>query len=832
LLKVVNRSGFTLIELAVVLVIVGIVISIVATVLPSLIQTTKIKKARAILEKVEYTLEGYFAANGQCPCPDTDGDGLENRITGATPPADDTCSAYVGYLPYRTLGLSSGEDNWRNPIVYAVYEDLIKTTSGSGSNYFCYRLRDIINYYRTNPTDTGKLYTTDSNGDTNQAYIIVSGGREDLDGSGGFLDGLNSGSDQQFESPNKIMDANYDDLVGAASFSLLHGRDCAGAGGGGGGSGTVENSYPNGCTNGIDDDGDLLKDCSDPDCFGDPACLAGGENVTIATSSVPSGNVESSYSLTFTASGGITPYEWELLNNGGFDDLYLHPYTGNLSGSLSQCPGNYSIQIKVTDSTQPTATSNTQSFDIQVTSDLTVSRTSGAGTDITWSSAAQQETFETNGGHLGDINWQLDTGGATGFIVSSTGTETCVIKKNGSTTANSYTFTLTATDATCANNTAEIILAVTVPSSGAGKPGEISDIIDTYEFETGTCIAPNIIYVSGSVYAIAYRGPGNDGFVKTIEIASDGDITDSVIDTLEFDTVYCINPNIINTSGDIYAIAYRSTGDDGFLKTVEINSSGQITDSIIDTLEFDANYCVTANIINISDDIHAIAYRGPGNDGFLKTVEIDSNGQITDSVVDTLEFDTSTGLEPNILHISGDVYVIAYRGPGSDGFTKTVEIPSSGQITDTVIDTMEYDTSYSVNPSIINSSGDIYAIAYRGVGNDGFLTTIEIDSNGEITNSVIDTLEFETSYCITANIVSVAGEIYAITYRGVDNDGFVITVELDSSGEITDTVVDTLEFDTSNGLEPSIINVSGDVYAIAYRGPGNDGFLKTIQITQ
>jgi len=468
-----DKSGFTLIELAVVIVIVGIIISIVATILPSLIQSAKIRKAKAILEKVDYSLEGYITANGQCPCPDTDGDGLENRTPGANPPIDDTCASYVANLPYRTLGISSGEDNWHNPIKYAVYEDLIRTTSSTGSNFFCYGLRDIINYYRTNSPDTSKLYTTDSSGnDRNQAYVIVSGGPKDLDGTGGFFDGLNSGSDVQFESPNKIVDANYDDLVRAVSFSYLSGRDCAGSGAGGGGGGGVENSYPNGCTNGIDDDGDLMIDCDDPDCAGNPACLAGGENVKIATESVPSGNVNSDYSVTFTASGGITPYEWELTANGGFTDFYLHPYTGDLSGTLSQCPGNYSIQVKVSDSTQPTATTDTKSFNVQVTSDLEVARTSGDhSTNITWDSPAQEETFETNGGHLGDIDWTLDTGGATGFSYVSTGADTCKIKKNGSTTAGTYTFTLTAKDHDCSStNTANIVLTVEVTVSGAGAP--------------------------------------------------------------------------------------------------------------------------------------------------------------------------------------------------------------------------------------------------------------------------------------------------------------------------------------------------------------------------
>ncbi len=62
------------------------------------------------------------------------------------------------------------------------------------------------------------------------------------------------------------------------------------------------------------------------------------------------------------------------------------------------------------------------------------------------------------------------------------------------------------------------------------------------------------------------------------------------------------------------------------------------------------------------DGIFAIAYEGEASDGFLKTVEIASNGQITDTVIDTLEFDTSATFTPDILllpHPTGNITAMA-----------------------------------------------------------------------------------------------------------------------------------------------------------------------------
>ncbi|MFC1903267.1 hypothetical protein ACFLW9_00050 [Chloroflexota bacterium] len=319
-------------------------------------------------------------------------------------------------------------------------------------------------------------------------------------------------------------------------------------------------------------------------------------------------------------------------------------------------------------------------------------------------------------------------------------------------------------------------------------------------------------------YAIAYEGDLNDGFLKTVDIATSGNITDTVIDTLEFDPDDCMLPSITHVSGNISAIAYEGDGGDGFLKTVEITSSGNITDTVIDTLEFDATDGHTPNITHVSGNIFAIAYEGPGGDGFLKTVEIATNGQITDTVIDTLEFDTSDGHTPNITHVSGNIFAIAYEGKLGDGFLTTVEIATSGQITDTVIDILEFDTSTGNTPSITPVSGDVYAIAYDGVLGDGFLITVEIATSGLITDTIIDTLEFDTLDGHTPNIIHTSGDMFAIAYEGDASDGFLKTVEIATSGLITDTAIDTLEFDIGSGFTPNIIHLPhapGNVYARA-----------------
>jgi prepilin-type N-terminal cleavage/methylation domain-containing protein len=462
----IDQAGFTLIEMAIVVVIAGMIISIAATVLPSLIQSSKVKRTRAILEKIDYALQGYATANGRLPCPDTSGNGTENRNPGPTSSSsDDTCAAYVGAIPHATLGLSSGNDIWQNVIRYGVYEDMVRTAqSGLCAQAPCTLcLADFVN----NP-NAAWLTTNDGTNVTNVGYVLASGGGKDMDNDNDFFDGRNASApaSSQFESPDKITAPDYDDLLRSGALSYLQGRLCTG-GGGGGGSGNSEVCDDVAAQ---DEDGDGLANCNDPDCTSHPACV-GGTNVSIITPSLPAGIVNDTYSTTVQASGGVTPYEWAITNNGGFGGLFLHTYTGQLSGSLDQCPGTYTVTIGVTDTTTPTPTTDSRSYTIDVNTNLSVSRTSGAGVNIDWTTATQEETFQANGGLLGNVSWSLSTGGADGFTVAGSSSNSCTVRKDGETTTGTgpYTFILTATDDSCAaTNTAQITFIVTIPASGTG----------------------------------------------------------------------------------------------------------------------------------------------------------------------------------------------------------------------------------------------------------------------------------------------------------------------------------------------------------------------------
>ncbi|MCP4713575.1 MAG: hypothetical protein GY868_00540, partial [Deltaproteobacteria bacterium] len=587
-----------------------------------------------------------------------------------------------------------------------------------------------------------------------------------------------------------------------------------------------------------DDDGDGITDCLDQDCWGEDPCM-----VKITTDTLPSGTLNSSYATTLAATDGMLPYAWSLTGNGGFvTDLVLNASTGQLSGTLDQCPGTYTIGVKVTDSTPAAAngpTSDTKSLDLTVTSDLAVSRISGDGSAvITWSDKDQSESFRAAGERIGAVTWSLNAGGATGFTTASAADDTGSIIKNGITTAGTYTFTLTATDASCPGNTAQIELTVTVTAGGTpapNPPGTILAEVDTLEFDTDDGGNPDIIHISGDVYAIAYTGASSDGWLKTVSISSDGTISSTIVDSYEFDTSRGEEPAIINVSGDTYAIAYRGNLSDGWLRTLDISAAGAI--SAIggsDSHEFDSDDGDTPDILNVSGDIFAIVHRGNSNDGWLRTVDISAAGVI--SAVggsDVYEYDISDGYDPDIIHIVNDIFAVAYRGDRDDGWMKTVQVSSSGVITPADVDSFEFDTDTGYEPCLLHKSGDIYIVAYRGDAYDGWLRSLDISSAGSISAvGGSDTYEFDASDGYEPVIVQVSGDIYAVAYRGPDDDGWLKTVNISDSGAITQSTISSYEFDANEANLPDMVHVSGNVFAIAYEGLDGVGWLKTVTIKQ
>ncbi len=131
-------SGFTLVEMAIVLAIMALILGTGLTLLSAQQEQQRINETKALLSDAREALIGYALSSiattdfrPYLPCPDkttvagagTANDGVEDRTAGA-------CVAQEGNLPWVTLGLTPPIDPWSNRLRYAVTANFSNSVNG------------------------------------------------------------------------------------------------------------------------------------------------------------------------------------------------------------------------------------------------------------------------------------------------------------------------------------------------------------------------------------------------------------------------------------------------------------------------------------------------------------------------------------------------------------------------------------------------------------------------------------------------------------------------------------------------------------------------------
>jgi len=118
----VSQSGFSLVELSIVLVIVGTLAASAVIPLSSSVRQARYKQTDGQLESIREAMHGYLASNGKLPCPVE----IESDIAVNTDESN-VCSRAFGGVPAVAIGVMGERgangvllDRWGRPIYYAV----------------------------------------------------------------------------------------------------------------------------------------------------------------------------------------------------------------------------------------------------------------------------------------------------------------------------------------------------------------------------------------------------------------------------------------------------------------------------------------------------------------------------------------------------------------------------------------------------------------------------------------------------------------------------------------------------------------------------------------
>lgn len=192
----IRERGFTLVEVAIVMLIGGILLATASTMLLSYLKKTEINTTQERLDQIDEALQLFLSLNGRYPCParlnaapDTANFGVEiseNGCNTVAPAADETIAAgggrggrlvRIGAVPVRTLNLPDDfvRDAWGGRFTYAITESLAHPTTYNRDEGAIFVNDAAGNPVVTFPAAGTAHYIINSHGENNAGAYSASG---------------------------------------------------------------------------------------------------------------------------------------------------------------------------------------------------------------------------------------------------------------------------------------------------------------------------------------------------------------------------------------------------------------------------------------------------------------------------------------------------------------------------------------------------------------------------------------------------------------------------------------------------------------------------------
>lgn len=365
--------------------------------------------------------------------------------------------------------------------------------------------------------------------------------------------------------------------------------------------------------------------------------------------------------------------------------------------------------------------------------------------------------------------------------------------------------------------------------------GDIGSVLDTLEYDTDFSNFNKIIKVNDSIALIFYGDSASNQKVCTVEVNAAGDITNVVKDSMSWNGAWLGYCSVCKRAADMFVCAYRGALGPpniyGHLSTIQVGAGGLIPASPEDSATFETNHIIWSSVLYLTANVIVVAYKDEFLDGWIKTFLVTDAGAITEPAHDSFEFEPVSCFEPEICKVSNSVIAGVYADAAENGHIFTIGVDGAGNIDAAVIDTYQFQVANVREAKLIHLTGDIFVIAYKGWGPYCTLKTFEISSAGAITEPFVDSWFDNRWEGHAPSICKVSDSIVAVAYYDNVNDGQLFTIGIDGAGNIDAGILDSLEYETDIATYNEICHMQRDIYLISYQGPGSDGFVKSVDIS-
>ena len=354
----------------------------------------------------------------------------------------------------------------------------------------------------------------------------------------------------------------------------------------------------------------------------------------------------------------------------------------------------------------------------------------------------------------------------------------------------------------------------------------------------------SVVRINNTKAVVAYNAAGNDGVISTITLLDNGDFNTS---SITHDDYMSLSNSLIKLTDTRLVLAYKG-GNNGAntlkLKVFDIATDGALSQTASETY----NTAGHISLVKLTDNRVVVAYAGPGSDGFIQTFDIAANGAITTVTSgvgnNPREHDTSKGTHNSLIKLSDTRVALAYTGPSDKGYIKTLDINSDGTISvPTGIGnnhTKEHDNNGEHNSLIKlkdNDDGSVRVVlAYTGADNDGFIKTFDITANGSLSNA-LDTKEHDSNNGTYNSLIKLSDTRVVLAYTGTSN-GIIKSFTIDSNGIITQETDplthsnDSIEFNNLIKISPTklLLAYSTSVTGVVQTFSIPEGWCETLNI--